>query len=405
MPHAATSATVTPPAAIKHLAAGFSLAEIERLVLLRSPALRAAEEEYRAVGERYAQSTALNDLLGRYAAFTRGSILPAATGGDFPFPGLTALRSDIVRQETAVAAEQLAISRRTVLTAARRAFWELFYAHQAHTIALRDYEVVDSLKNTTAAAYAAGKKTIEELLRVDMDHGLMKEAIPIRLEARQVREAELLALLDLPSATRLGVPRAGEPLTELPALAALEQQALTNRQELRALRAGIVKTELLIALAEAESNPGYTLGTAAGPAPASDNLAPAALSPRGAFHGLEQGYLRELRRTLAAQRHRLTAEEASTRALVQGAWTQLSKALREERLARDKVIPLARTALDTTTAAYAAGNAGYPQMLDASSRWFAATLNRQRSRADIGLARASLAEASGNDTGSSAHRD
>lgn len=409
--------------AAARLATHFTLPDFEALVLLRNPTLRAAEEEFQGVVERYSQTQALNNLLSRYAALTGGletgigAMAPGASNaGLYPFPGLISLRGDIVRQEVAAGREALAITRRTVLAAARRAFWELLYARQVHAIAIRNYDVVDSLKNTGAAGYAAGTGSFVDLVRVDMEHGLMKEAIPIRLEEQRVREAEIRALLDLPSPATIGAPVADEQAVRaLPAPEALAATALAARQELRALRARIAATELLIAMTEAEVHPGYSLNLSAFPAkdaarvlpggarpdsfPTGIAAADGAGTPRNAFYGANEGYLRETRRTLAALRHRLAAEETNTWSLVQGAWYQLDKAQRQERLYRDKVVPLARTDLDATTDSYKAGGVTFAQMLDAYSRWFAATLAWHRAQADLGVARAGLEESVGAQVG------
>lgn len=405
-------------AAAASLADGLSLAEFEAMVLLRSPELRAAEEEFQAVRERYRQTEALTNLLSRYAALTANletGVGPKPAGAGiaalYPFPGFVALRGDIVDQEVEEARQTLAIARRTVLAAARRAFWELFYVRQAHAIAQRNYDVVDSLKDTAAANYAAGSAPFADLVRVDIEHGLMKEAIPIRQEEVRARETALLALLDLPRTTAIGALDSRLPEITVPPVAELEKTALASRQELRVLQARITAAELLVSLAESEIHPGYTLNfsavpgkdagrvTASGERPESFPTALAAANgigtPRNAFSGLNEGYLRETRRTLIALRHRLTAEEANTKSLIQAAWYQLAKAHREERLYRDKVIPLARADLDTTTAGYETGNATFAGLLDVYSRWFSATLASHRAKADLGAAWAGVEESIG----------
>ncbi|MFZ5759716.1 MAG: TolC family protein [Thermodesulfobacteriota bacterium] len=405
-------------AAATSLADGLSLAEFEAMVLLRNPELQAAEEEFQAVRERYRQTEALTNLLSRYAALTANletgvGTLPARAGNAdlYPFPGFLALRGDIVDQEVEEARQTLTIARRTVLAAARRSFWELFYVRQAHAIAQRNYDVVDSLKDTAAANYAAGSAPFADLVRVDIEHGLMKEAIPIRHEEVRARETALLALLDLPRTTAIGALDSRLPEITVPPVAELETTALAHRQELRALQARIATTELLVSLAESEIHPGYTLNFSAFPGkdaarvtvngerPESFSTGFAAAAgigtPRNAFYGLNEGYIRETRRTLIALRHRLTAEEANTKSLIQAAWYQLARAQREERLYRDKVIPLARTGLDTTTTAYEAGSITFAGLLDVYSRWFSATLAWHRAKADLGVAWAGLEESIG----------
>lgn len=396
------------------LADGFTLPELEALVLLRNPEVRAATAEYRGVLERYTQTTALNDLLSRYSGFAGaietgvGDMAPGTNqAGLYPFPGSVALRGEIIQQETAIAHEALEINRRTQLANVRRAYWDLLYARHAHATAIHEYDVVDSLKNTSAINYAAGSSPFAELVQVDIDHGAMKAAIPIRLEEVRVKEAVLRALLNLPATVVIGVPAKADPERQPPLLAETIATALRGRQELKSLRLQIIKTQLLIALAENDIHPGYSLNLSAFPAKDASRVLPGgarpesfattpgesrAGSPPNAFYGLEEGYLRETRQTLAALQQRLSNEEAQTRSIIQEAWFQLDKARREEVIYREKIIPLSQVGIDTANSAFATGRASHAQLLDSYSKWFAATLAGQQRLANLGSAWATLAE-------------
>lgn len=420
LPDPAISKTLAPASndtefTAKQLGDGFTLPQLEALVLLRSPELRAAEADYQGVLERYSQSAAVNDLLGRYAAFTRaletgvGDMAPGSNNaGLYPFPGSVALRGEIVQQEVAAAREARELVRRNLLANTRRAYWELLYTRQAHANAIHEFDVVDSLKNTSAIGYAAGNGPFADLVQVDIEHGLMKAAIPIQLEALQVKGTAIRALLDLPSTVVLGTPADTEPVRQMPLLAETTATALAARQELRILRFQIAKTELLIALAESESHPGYAFNLAAFPAQDGKRVMPGgeraesfatttaagvgAGTPNNAFFGLAEGYLRETRQALAALRHRLQNEEAQTRSTVQEAWYQLNKAMVEERLYREKIVPLAQVGIETANLAFAANQASHAQLLATYSKWFSAILGEQRNLTSLGAAWATLEE-------------
>ncbi|MBI5967275.1 MAG: hypothetical protein HY882_05405, partial [Deltaproteobacteria bacterium] len=88
------------------LARGFSLQDLEILALVRNPGVKAAERTLRASIEAYSQVWNLDEILRQYTAFTEdlmtgvGPMVGEETiEMKFPFPGVLALKGEIVTQE------------------------------------------------------------------------------------------------------------------------------------------------------------------------------------------------------------------------------------------------------------------------------------------------------------------
>lgn len=405
-------------ATIKALADGFSLDDFLILTQLRSPALREAEAAYQAMRERYEQAGALSDLLDRYSAFTQGlepGIGPM-TGRpplamQYPFPGATALRGEIAHQDVLAASERRAATRRSVLTAARQAFYELLYAHKAYELAQQSSIMLGSLKDSLAARYEVGQADIPLLVRINQDYSQATEQVAIQLAMQQARNEPIRALLSLPQAAAIGRPAETFPEAGVPALDSLLPLSLESRQELRELRSMIRRAELLIELAETGLYPGFSLNlslpernevmAAAGPQERPEAFGVSTKAARGAgqplvqTYGVESAYLAEARQNLIALGEQLRAAEADTKRAVYEAWFTFDKAKREEAVSREKIVPLAQTELDTISAGYAAGSLSFADLVETTNRWFAAKLAWERFRADLGISRAELEAAVG----------
>ena len=110
-------------AVLEALSGVVSLPELEALALLRNPAAAARERELSAVIDAYSQVESLDTVLRRYSSFTTPRMAgPDATGtaggmgtAPFPFPGVLALKGQVVTQEALAAREELEKARSGLL--------------------------------------------------------------------------------------------------------------------------------------------------------------------------------------------------------------------------------------------------------------------------------------------------
>ncbi len=413
------SAADDPQMAEALLSDGFELETLEALAWVRNPGIRAAEDALRGTLERYTQSWNLDEILRQYTAFTEGLMtgIGPMKGREpvqmrFPFPGILALKGEIVTQEVRAAAEALEMARRRAVTGARRAYWNLGFVGEAERITGEMLDLLGRLESVAKARYEAGKTNFQDVIQVRIRWETVSEDLRTLAERRRTLEAKVREILDLGPEAAVGTPTPGEPERRVPELEPLYDLALERRQELRRLRATVGKMERMIEMAETRIYPAYTLNlslfqdeavTQVGTARMKEPFAVATTASMGAglpkmpWYGTGDAYVRETRQKLEALRQKLRKEEAAARYGVRDAWFRLDRAAREEALYAGKVVGLSRAALDVATRGYEAGDVMFADVIGSYMGWLRAHLAAARKRADLGVAWAELAEAVGAD--------
>ena len=394
---------------------GFTLKTLEGLVLLRNPEIKAKEEEVQAALSGYSQVEDLDTILRRYASFTRGLMTgigpmtdPAPAALSFPFPGVLALKGQVVTQETKAALEELEIARREALTSTRRDYAELVYRHAAYDLAATQLALLDSLRRVVETKYQSGGAGFQDLTAVDIERETTRQRLADRKEDIQDTEATIGSLVLAPEDMAVGRPAAMPARPAPPPLARLYRLADSRNQELRLKKAMIGRLERLLALSETMIYPGlasnlssYDQNLLAGGNEAGGGFpvtSPAATGlglPKMPWFGSDDAYLRQTRRQLAAQRQNLKELRAGVTLKVREAWTRWDKARRRERLYRGQVAPLSQAGLEAARQGYAAGRVGFSDLIKAADARLDAKLNQARALADIAAAQAELAAAVG----------
>jgi len=411
--------------AAQALAKAVSVEGLQALVWWRSPSLQAKEAELRAVLEGYGQAENLDTILRRYAGFSR-SLMPGVVGMTdpdpvalkFPFPGLLALKGEIVGQEAEAAWQSLTIARREALTAIRRDHAELLYAHQAVALTTAQGQLLDTLRQAVASRYQAGTANFTELTAVDIEQEKLRESLTTLREGQKNRETVIRAALVLPPTMVIGPP-APPPSPPSPRTSdELIPLALEKRQELKAQRAEIGRLERMLAMAETMTFPGYNQGLSlwtaeeisqisaggmknrdrdGGATDTNDTSFPLSATassglglPKLPWFGTDNATLRQSRQRLLAMELGLRAMEAATTVAVREAWFRLDQARREGTLYRERVLPLAKANLDAATQAYASNSSDFTALIEAANGWLKANLARARAEADQQQAAADL---------------
>lgn len=408
-------------AAEKTLADGFTLADLEALALLRNPGAASKERDFRAALDGYPQVENLDTILRRYSAFTSGLMTgigpmdspDAMARARFPFPGVLALKGEIVTQEATAARENLEVARRKAVTSVRKSYRELLYVAEARKTTESMLDLLDNLKSAASARYSAGETSFQDVLKIGIEREKVREELRTLTEEQRNIEAMIRETLALPPSVRIGIPASDNLTVNNPAIEDLQAKSLSSRQELRAMRAMVGKMERMLLMQETMVHPGFTLNlslyerdeasriAAGGMGGEKENFPTTTVASVGAglpkvpLFGTQEAYLRELRQRIEGLKSDLRMEEAATLLGVRTAWFALDKAKREEALYGDRIVTLSRSALEASNQGYSAGKVMFADVIEAYRGWLEANLSLSRSRADLGVASAELENAVG----------
>ncbi len=404
-------------AAQKILSNGFSLEDLEILTAGRNALIKNGEKTFLASLEGYSQASILDDIIRSYSAYAAGNMTGVGTLEDmesidrkFPFPGVLALKGDIVGQEANLALMDLEIIQRTILTQARKNYHEQGYNGAAKEIFRQTLTLLEDLEASVTRRYETGRSQIPELTRITLQKDKIGVALLNIAQQGMNIEKRLKSLLLLPDWVKIGIPAKSDAVSTLPLPGDLIEAALRHRQELKKIRIMITRMELMIEMAETEIYPGVTPNLAL-----TENRAvtgtgtlkmedPFALSvsasmgaglPRMPWTGLSGAYLRETRQRLLALKEELKAKEAETGADVLDAWVTVEQAKREAELYGRGIDALSRLNFSVSAKAYASGSIPFSDTMDALLLMFDTQLITQRKTADLLIALADLCQTVG----------
>ena len=398
------------------LADGFTIDDLEMLGLLRNPEIQAAEDRYRGSRQQYSQVVWLDDILWQYTAFTEalmtgiGPMKGTPPGSDFPFPGLVALKGDVVTQAVYIDYQNLEIARRRILTEIKKAFWNLYYNREARKITKEMQMLLDRLETVATTRYEAGMTSFQDIIQIRIKNETIRENLNTLKEQQDNLETEIIKLADLPPGRKIGRPKHPGPAQEPPSINILYEQALEHNQELAKARARVVKMEKMIEMAETMILPPFTFNLSrfedravmqAGSAarretfPVSTKATAGELLPKMPWYGRNDAYLGQTRQELAAAREELDNMKAAIRLRVRRSWFELDRARRERNLYADTIIGLSRAALDVATRGYESGRVGFADVIMVYTNWLDSNLSLERKKADYSIAGADLSAAVG----------
>lgn len=385
--------------------------EIKAVALLRNPEIRAAGEKVLAEIQSFDQVMNLDDQLRRYSAFTgavNSKAGPVKTKDSvkmaFPSPGLTALKGKIVENSVSQQMEKAAVTIKTVIKDVETVFRDLDFITRSIRITRDTIAAFDRLKDVATVLYRSGKTSFQDVIKINIKLEELKENLVTLASEKKTVAGRLCERLDLPW-FKIGKLESAPLPGNLPAEKDLYAQARAHRQELAALRFQIEKVAAMVEMAETMTQARATLGFSfndAGLVNTTGTDAPKAAfatqtmaamknnSPIRAWYGISEPWLEQTRKTLSSLNSTLEAQENATDRMVREAWFKADKNHREHLLYRDKILPLAKSALDVTTREYEAGSIPFSQAIGSYTDWLKVQLTIARKNSDYGISFAEL---------------
>ena len=238
------------------------LPNLIRVAVERSPKVRTAKARWQATIEQYPQVTALPDPMFMYGYYMRSvetRVGPQrhrlSFSQSFPYPGTLDAAGAVAKKAIAIERVKHEQVIRDLIVALKLSYHELAYLQRAVELTQQNHELVTSILTIATARYAEGNATLNDVLKAQSQLAQLEYDLVLLEELQRVEHANINGILSIPSSTLLGatVPVPYEPLDV--AIADVEKQALSKRQELRIAALKVEKATERIALAELQTKP------------------------------------------------------------------------------------------------------------------------------------------------------
>ena len=399
-------------ALIKHMGQEIRLNEIRVIAVLRNPAIQAAQKKVTAEIQSFDQVMNLDNTLAQYASFTKGinNKVGPLKGKDsikmmYPFPGVSVLKSRVVQSQVAILMEKMQIINKQVLRDVQKTYWDLIFVVKSTQITRETIDAFERLGGVATSLYKSGKTSFQDVIKINIKIEELKEDLVTLKANKKNIEIRILELLNLPANIRLGKAIVAPQPPKIAEAQALFPIAREHRQELKAIRFQISKltsmVEMSESMIEARLSLGFsfsendiinTTGTDA-PKEAFATKTMAAMknkSPIKPLYGLDEPWLAQTRQNLASLRQTLLTQENATTRMVRNAWFKTDKNRRELSLYQNRILPLAKSALDVSTKEYETGSIPFSQAIDSYTYWLKVKLTIAKKQADLGTSFAEL---------------
>jgi cobalt-zinc-cadmium efflux system outer membrane protein len=117
--------------------------------------------------------------------------------------------------------------------------------------------------------------------------------------------------------------------------------------------------------------------------------------PQNVWFGINDAYIREIRRRVAALKDSLAATKAETGNQVRERWFELDRAYREKKLYQGTVVSLSKSALDVSTRGYESGDVSFADVIASYELWLSSNLSLEKKRSEFFTAWAQLEQVVG----------
>jgi outer membrane protein TolC len=244
--------------------------QIEAVVaeaLPRNPEIEAARHRWQAAKERAPQARALDDPEFKIEFFntpqnldvTRTENTIFGLSQRFPYPGKLGLKEGLAIKEAEMAASMLLAKEREVAAQVKAAYYELFLAHKAIEVHHQQIALLKEFFDIANARFRAGKVAQVDVLKATVEVSKLFNILPVLEQQRETAKAKLNILLNRAPQSLLGEPVEPAGPRERRTLEDLQQMAIQNRPELRALDLELVRSQTATALAQKQYYPDFNV--------------------------------------------------------------------------------------------------------------------------------------------------
>ena len=248
------------------------LEDLVREALARNPEILAAQKRYEALRQRPSQASSLPDPTLSLSYNSSGNPLPFqglgkepnANAGvmvsqELPFPGKRKLRGEIAASEAGAEFDQYLMTRLSVVSRLKQAYYRLAYLHGAVETLTREHHLMQQFLRIGEARYSAGKAAQQDIFKAQTQLSVMETRIERLRQEIPSRQAEINSLLSRAVDSPLARPVDLTPEPLGVTLDDLMAQVRDSAPLLRREQKLVERTELALNLARKDYYPDYTV--------------------------------------------------------------------------------------------------------------------------------------------------
>ena len=356
-----------------------SLDKVTNVVLENNPAIKAAQEKWQAMKARVPQAAAWEDLraearsrVARYVSIPPNAFTDQSfkLQQEVPISGKNLSRARAATAEAGAAFEDFRRTELDVLSRARAAFHRLANEYAQLEVNQRNVDLLNQFAEVNRQRYEVGNASQADVLTAQTDAAKLLEAQSDIFRRISDAQSQLNVLMNRPAQSPLAQPSQIPFQSPHFSLQALQAAALSARPEMQRAQNRVEAERFRVELANRQWFPDPTLDVQA----QRYNETGQAVSELdvGVSIGLpflnQRKYsatVTEARRNFESAQHELEATRTETLGLVRDQLTKIETAAHHYELYSDKILPLARQAVQSNRVAYETSSANFLELITA----------------------------------------
>ncbi len=353
-----------------------SLDNLVSLALERNPRVQAALKLAQAQRFRVAPEGALPDPVVGFSLknigldrFSVGEEMMSGVGVSFsqtiPFPGKLRLKSEMAEKRALQAEQTIRATKLSLVREIKELYAKLFYYDKSTELILKKKSLLDNARQIAETRYSVGQGIQADVFKAQVEISSAEEMLLTMSQMAKVTRININTLLDFPAENRIGVPRE-IPFYRLALdLPQLEQATRENSPLLKEKELMVEEESLAVKMAQKEFYPDFMIqGGKEFKGPFKDMYEVMVGVEIPLFYGRKQANLLEearLELSSAQSHYRAMKNEASSMVNEEFLMAKTAEGLIS--LYREKIIPQANLALESSLANYKVGREDFLSLL------------------------------------------
>lgn len=372
----------------KILQEDFSLKTVLAVALKNNPKIQSEYKLARASLERYDQVSNLDEIMNQYASFTKDleinignpMLLNRPLMMNFPFPGMLALKGDIVMKDIQVSALELKKTVQDIVVSTRQAYYELSYLADAIKITDGSLKIIQKMKDAVNSLYISGKVSMNDIVKIQMEIEKLQNKIESLDQEKKTAQLTLNKLMGINGNFTPSNTDELKPYILAFKKSELLQKSIHNRVDILILSKQLERMNLMIKMAEKEFYPDFTVGFSV----FQNRIEKPAFSAMpmvrsGNWFGKNDAYIRETKIRYNSKKDMLEDLKNTTETMINETLFKYENAQRFFNLYDSKLVPESQMAVDISTALYVNRKIGFVDLMSSQELFLKYSLQLKES--------------------------